>query len=84
MDRDVDEAIASDVQPAERVVDCEGEADERAPREWRPLLSGRQRGGDVPYLFVDDDRVLVIEDEWRGKSVPVDGEAGENQNRIRD
>ena len=69
------EAIAADVQAAERVVDGERQADERPTRERRALFGGRQRRREVADLLVDDDRVLVIERERGGEGIRVDGAA---------
>ncbi len=81
MDCDVDQTIASDVQAAERVVDCEGDADEGTSGQRRALLGRGQRRGEMPDLLVDDDRVLVVERERGREGVPVNGEAGDDQDK---
>jgi hypothetical protein len=81
MNRDVDETIPAGVQAAERVIDSEGQADERSARQRRSLFGRRERCADMTNLLVDDDGVVVIEGEGRRKTIPVDGEADEGEEK---
>jgi hypothetical protein len=79
---DVDEAIAADVEPAERVVDRERQADERTPGKRRSTFGRRERRGDMPDLLVDDDRMVVVERERRREDIQVNGKADKSEDKL--
>jgi hypothetical protein len=76
---DVDETIAARIESTERVVDGERQADQRPPGQRRSLFGRGERRRDVADLFVDDDRMIVIEDERRGERVRIERERDDGE-----
>jgi hypothetical protein len=73
MEREIDDAVAGDVQTADRVVDGERRIDERPVRHRR--ISWRREDCaqvcQIADLWIADDTAKVVEDERIGEAVRV-------------
>ncbi len=79
MDRQVEEMVAPDLQPADGIVGRKREVEQRAAVDREIALRRMQGAGQRPEVAqggVFDDRPHVIQDEGSPEAVPVGGEPG--------
>jgi hypothetical protein len=83
VDRDVAGVIAANVEAADRIVEGEGQIDDRAPGNRSVGLRNKhaRRLPPLTNLAVVDDRRLVVENKRAGQAVRIGEKSGDDDER---